>query len=283
MLASVQPSRCQRRDLGHGTRGSHRSHPPACCGVSQSGRRAAEAGEGKAAGRSRLMPDLLLEIGCDEIPARMLDSARRELFQRVTILLARESLWKMSGVMFDPLATPRRLAVFVPSVEISQPDVAEQVTGPSFKVAFKDGKPTPAADAFAKKAGVDVAKLEKVTNPKGEYLAATITKRGRKTTEILAETLPKELARIYWAKNMYWRPGKPERFVRPVRWIVALLDDEVIPLEFAGITAGRTTRGHRILSGGEHWIAKPNDYAATLKKASVLVSYNEREERIRKG
>jgi len=229
------------------------------------------------------MPDFLLEIGCDEIPARMIDSARRELFQRVTILLARESLWKMSGVMFDPLATPRRLAVFVPSVEISQPDVAEQVTGPSFKVAFKDGKPTPAADAFAKKAGVDVAKLEKVTNPKGEYLAATITKRGRKTTEILAETLPKELAGIYWAKNMYWRPGKPERFVRPVRWIVALLDDEVIPLEFAGITAGRTTRGHRILSGGEHWIAKPNDYAATLKKASVLVSYNEREERIRKG
>src|SRR5262249_19696922 len=127
------------------------------------------------------------------------------------------------------------------------------------------------------------AKLEKVTSPKGEYLAATVTKRGRRAAEILAEALPKELAGIYWPKNMYWRPGKPERFVRPVRWIVALLDDEVILLEFAGVTAGRTTRGHRILSGGEHWIAKPNDYAATLAKASVIVRHQDREERIRKG
>jgi glycyl-tRNA synthetase beta chain len=236
------------------------------------------------------MPDFLLEIGCDEIPARMIDGAWQELCQRVTTLLLRESLWKgepvqpgMTGIMFRQCATPRRLAVFVPGVATSQADVTEQVTGPSFKVAFKDGKPTSAAEAFARKAGVEVAKLEKVTSPKGEYLAATVTKKGLRAAEILADAIPKELAGIYWPKNMYWRPGKPERFVRPVRWIAALLDDEVILLEFAGITAGRTTRGHRILSGGEHWIAKPNDYAATLAKASVLVSYQEREERIRKG
>src|SRR5215471_8248079 len=227
------------------------------------------------------MPDLLLEIGCDEIPARMIDSAREELSRRVASVLTRESLLK--GNTANAYATPRRLAVFVPGVATSQPDMTEQVTGPSFKVAFKDGKPTSAAEAFARKAGVAVAKLEKVTSPKGEYLAATVTKKGLRAVEILAEAIPKELAGIYWPKNMYWRPGKPERFVRPVRWIVALLDDEVILLEFAGITAGRTTRGHRILNGGEHWIAKPNDYAATLEEASVLVGYQEREERIRKG
>ena len=227
------------------------------------------------------MPDFLLEIGCDEIPARMIDSAREELSRRVVSVLTRESLLK--GSTAEAYATPRRLALIVPGVAASQPDVTEQVTGPSFKVAFKDGKPTSAAEAFAKKAGVDVAKLEKVTSAKGEYIAATVAKKGRRAAEILAEALPTELAGIYWAKNMYWRPGKPERFVRPVRWIVALLDEEVVLLEFAGITAGRTTRGHRILSGGEHWIAKPNEYEATLKKASVVASYQEREQRIRKA
>src|SRR5260370_42592787 len=116
------------------------------------------------------MPDFLLEIGCEEIPARMIDAARADLARRVAALLARESLFKgdvkqpageddVSWSAFSAYATPRRLALLVPGIEASQPDVTEQVTGPSFKVAFKDGKPTPAAEAFAKKAGVAVAKL----------------------------------------------------------------------------------------------------------------------------
>jgi glycyl-tRNA synthetase beta chain len=227
------------------------------------------------------MPDFLLEIGCDEIPARMIDSAREDLSRRVVSVLKGESL--LEGSTAHAYATPRRLALLVPGVAVSQPDVTEQVTGPSFKVAFKDGKPTPAAEAFARKAGVEVAKLKKITSPKGEYLAATVTRKGRSAALILAEAIPKEVAAIYWAKSMYWRPGKPERFVRPVRWIVALLDEEVILLEFAGITAGRTTRGHRILSGREHRIAKANDYAGTLARAAVVVSYQDREQRIRKA
>ncbi len=87
--------------------------------------------------------------------------------------------------------------------------------------------------------------------PKGEYLAATVQKKGRPATEILAESLPKEIAGIYWAKSMYWRGKSAERFVRPVRWLVSLLDDEVVPLEFAGIRAGHTSEGHRILSSGD--------------------------------
>ena len=238
------------------------------------------------------MPDFLLEIGCEEIPARMLDGARKELEQRIAALLVRESLLPQQETAGEggsswsqprAFATPRRLALLVPGVAASQQDVTEQVLGPSLKVAYKDGVPTPAAEAFAKKSGVEVSKLEKVTSPKGEYLAATVTKKGRPAAEVLAEALPKEISGLYWAKNMYWRAGKPERFVRPIRWIVAMLDSDVIPLEFAGIKAGRTTRGHRILTGGEQQIAKADQYAALMDKASVVVSYADREHRIRKA
>src|SRR6476661_3351557 len=193
------------------------------------------------------MPDFLLEIGCEEIPARMIDTASLELRERVHKLLERERLLPARAVTY--LDTPRRLAVLAENIPAAQPDVIEQVTGPSVSVAFKDGQPTPAAHAFAKKAGVDVSQLQRATTPKGEYLSAKITKNGRSATEILAECLPKEIASIYWPKNMYWR--KPsERFVRPVRWLVAMLDAEVIPLEFDGVPAGNQSRGHRILGDG---------------------------------
>src|SRR2546430_180564 len=185
------------------------------------------------------MPDFLLEIGCEEIPARMIDAAQNELASRVGELLARESLGLPAGVS-APLTTPRRLSV-ASTIADRQMDVTEQVTGPAVKIAFKDGQPTRAAHEFARKAGVDVSQLEKITTPRGEYLAAKITKKGRSAAEILAESLPKEIAAIYWPKNMDWR--KPnERFVRPVRWVVAMLDEATIPLEVAGIRAGKTSR-----------------------------------------
>jgi glycyl-tRNA synthetase beta chain len=227
------------------------------------------------------MPDFLLEIGCEEIPARMLDGASEELRRRVADLLRTERLADSPQV--ESLATPRRLAVVCKSLNTSQPDVQEQLTGPATKIAFKDGKPTPAAEAFARKAGVGVEKLETVTTAKGEYLSATVTKRGRRAAEVLAELLPKEIAAIYWAKNMYWRAGKPERFVRPVRWLVAMLDDEVVPLEFAGIRAGTETRGHRILSSGSARIARARDYHSVLVGAKVEVVTSQREHRIRKA
>ncbi len=239
------------------------------------------------------MPDFLLEIGCEEIPARMLDAARIELARRVADLLAKESLVKkpadvqddgvVSAQIHNSFATPRRLAVLVPDVADFQPDVTEKVLGPSVKVAFKDGKPTPAAEAFAKKTGVEVSSLEQVSNPKGEYLAATVTKKGRPAAEVLAEALPKEIHAVYWAKNMYWRAGKPERFVRPVRWLVAMIGDQVVPLEFAGIKAARQTFGHRILNPGVQQISNPQEYQAVLAKVGVVASSGEREHRIRKA
>ncbi len=192
------------------------------------------------------MPDFLLEIGCEEIPARMIDAASQELRERVTTLLTRERLAGGEVTCFD---TPRRLAVIAAGIAPAQADVVEQLNGPSVNVAYKDGQPTPAAHAFARKAGVEVSQLEKVSTPKGEYVAARVTKKGRSASEILAEALPKEISTIYWPKNMYWR--KPnERFVRPVRWLVAMLDGSTIPLEFDGVRAGNSSRGHRILRDG---------------------------------
>src|SRR5579862_758981 len=139
--------------------------------------------------------DLLLEIGTEEIPARMLDGAREELARRVGELLARERL--ANGSQVSAYSTPRRLAVLVSGIAASQPDVSEQVTGPSLKVAYKDDKPTPAAEAFARKVNVAVDALEKITTAKGEYLAATVQKKGRAASDILADSLPKEIAGIY--------------------------------------------------------------------------------------
>jgi glycyl-tRNA synthetase beta chain len=130
---------------------------------------------------------------------------------------------------------------------------------------------------------VPVDKLEKITTPKGEYLAATVQKKGRAASEILAESLPKEIAGIYWAKNMYWRGKSAERFVRPVRWMVSLLDSEVVPVEFAGIRAGNVSEGHRILSSAPLEIAAPSEYADKLSQGSVVPSSAAREERIRKA
>ena len=127
------------------------------------------------------MPDFLLEIGCEEIPARMIGAASAELRERVAALLSRE---RLSGGEVTHFDTPRRLAVLASGIAASQADVVEQVTGPSVHVAYKDGQPTAAAHAFAKKAGVDVAQLEKVTTAKGEYLAAKITKHGRSASEV---------------------------------------------------------------------------------------------------
>ena len=227
------------------------------------------------------MPDILLEIGTEEIPARMIDSARDELARRLADLLQREHLAENPAM--QAFSTPRRLAVIATGVSAAQPDVREQVTGPSLKVAYKDGAPTPAAEAFARKVNVPVGALTKATTPKGEYLAATVEKKGRSASDILAESLPKEIAGIYWAKSMYWRGKSAERFVRPVRWLVTLLDGDVVGLEFAGIRAGRTSQGHRILSSGALEIHRPADYAATLAKGSVVASAAEREQRIRKA
>jgi len=225
----------------------------------------------------------LLEIGLEEVPARMIAAAEAELGRRVNELLTRERLLGPDAKV-TTYSTPRRLAVLLEGVLTSQADTEETLTGPPWKVAFKDGAPTAAAEAFAKKAGVPIAALEKVVNAKGEYVGATVKRLGRAAAELLAAELPREVLGLYWAKNMYWRAGKPERFVRPVRWVVALLDSAVVPLEIAGITAGNSSRGHRVLHGeAPVVIGHAKDYAEALRKAFVVADVAERRHSIRKA
>jgi glycyl-tRNA synthetase beta chain len=235
------------------------------------------------------MADFLIEIGLEEIPARMVAGAETELGKRVSELLHREQLFAPEakfdvgmGTKVTTFSTPRRLAVLAEGVLEKQAHAEEVLTGPSWKVAYKDGEPTPAAEAFAKKAGVPVAELKKVVSSKGEYVGATMKRTGRTAREILSAELPKEVLAIYWAKNMYWRAAKPERFVRPVRWVVAVMDREIVPLEIAGITAGRDSRGHRVLHGETPVkIGEAIAYKENLRNAFVVANVAERRHKIR--
>jgi glycyl-tRNA synthetase beta chain len=229
------------------------------------------------------MADFLFEIGLEEVPARMIAGAQAELQERVVKMLERERLVR-SGAKVKSFATPRRLAVWVKDVAERQEDATEELVGPSMKIAYKDGVATPAAMAFAKKAGVDVSALKTVTNAKGEYLAATSVKAGRSAAEVIAAEMPKELAGIYWAKTMYWRSGKPERFVRPVRWMVAMLGAESVPVSFGGYEAGLVTYGHRVLFGDAPiTLGAPSEYEDALLSGFVIADVEVRRERIRKA
>ena len=234
------------------------------------------------------MAEFLFEIGLEEVPARMIAGAQAELERRVLAMLERERLLVAAGPGAEAevrsFATARRLAVLIGAVSGRQADIVEELTGPSAKVAFKDGVPTPAATAFAKKAGVAVDALTTMTTAKGEYLAARVVRPGRTAAEVIAAELPRELLAISWPKNMYWRPGKPERFVRPVRWLLALLDEEVIPISFAGKASGNISYGHRVLDGDAPVvIERPGEYEGALEAAHVVADVEARRHRIRKA
>jgi glycyl-tRNA synthetase beta chain len=174
--------------------------------------------------------------------------------------------------------------LYVQQVHDRQEDRLEQLTGPAWKVAFPNGEPGPAAQAFARKAGVAITALEKITTPKGDYATAQVLLPGQSAEKILAESLPKEIGALSWPKTMYWRPNKPERFVRPLRWLLCLLGETVVPVEFAGIRAGSVSYGHRVLHGDQPVpIARPAAYLASLEAAFVVADVAVRRQLIRKA
>jgi glycyl-tRNA synthetase beta chain len=229
------------------------------------------------------MAEFLLEIGLEEIPARMIAAAEAELAARVQGLVTRERL-AVGDLTVRGYSTPRRLAVNVSGLASTQADTEETLTGPSWAIAFKDGAPTAAAYAFAKKAGVAIEAFAKVSTPKGEYVTAVVHRAGRPAAEVLTTELPKEIGALAWPKNMYWRAGKPERYVRPVKWLLALLDHAILPVEFAGVHAANLTYGHRILHGAHAvTIDHPDQYLSALEGAKVMADVSARRHRIRKA
>ena len=224
--------------------------------------------------------DLLFEIGCEEIPARMLARALADLPGAVT---ARLEGARLAHGPVRALGTPRRLAVIVKGLADRQPDLAEEVIGPPVSAAFgPDGAVTKAGQGFAAKAGVDPASLGKkeVPGKKGLYAVATRNVAGRDARELLPAMLAELAASIAWPKSQRWGWGMTA-FVRPVQWLVALLGGEVIPVAWADHTAGRASRGHRFLSQGPVEIASPAEYVEALRARNVVVDPEARRELVR--
>ncbi len=219
--------------------------------------------------------DLVFEIGCEEIPARMLQRALAEL-----PALARTRLdeSRLAATEVVALGTPRRVTLIVRGLPQRQPDLRERVVGPPIGASFAaDGSPTKAALGFAQKNGVDAASLEKAEVPgkKGLYVVATRHVAGKATFEVLPELLGGIIGALPWPKSMRWGWGEVA-FVRPLHWLCALWGDEVVPVRWSSVTATRQSRGHRFLSGGVIEIAAAEQYVETLRAAFVIVDPDER-------
>ncbi len=185
--------------------------------------------------------ELLFEVGCEEIPAGMLPRAEAEIKAGLEKQLMAENL--MAGVTVDSFSTPRRLTLWARGFPVRQADVVNEVTGPPKSVAYDVvGAPTRAAVSFAGKQGIGLHEIYFLQTPKGEYLAAKNVKRGRTTENILADILPRILHDLYWPKTMTWTGLSGARFIRPIRWIVGLLDGKPLKFSYGGIAAGDTTR-----------------------------------------
>ncbi|MBA3393147.1 MAG: glycine--tRNA ligase subunit beta [Deltaproteobacteria bacterium] len=213
---------------------------------------------------------MLLEIGCEEIPAKMLARQLLDLPALVEKRLADARLGH-SGVR--ALGTPRRLAVIVRSLVDRQPDLDEEVVGPPVSAAFApDGSVTKAGQGFAAKNGVDPASLAKreVAGKKGLYAVALRSVVGQDTRGLLPALLADVAKAIAWPKSQRWGWSETT-FVRPVQWLVALFGGEVVPLVWAGLTAGRQSRGHRFLAPGAVEIANAERYVDALREAKVIV------------
>jgi glycyl-tRNA synthetase beta chain len=208
----------------------------------------------------------LLEIGTEEVPDWMIPNALenlRLLFERLGI--------QHESVAMD--ATPRRLVLRAEGLPEKQADSEERILGPA------KSAPPQALAGFARKQGVSPEALVAEKTPKGEYYILLKKVEGRRTRDILAEALPNIILQIYFPKTMYWTGRGGPRFIRPIRWIVAMLGGEVVPFELAGVKSGNITSGHRRLGASEVPVT-PANYETALRENSVILSAQERRDRI---
>ena len=219
------------------------------------------------------MAYFLLEIGCEEIPDWMIEPALEDLRARF-----QSAFGAFGGTALITEATPRRLVLLAKNLDEKAPDVENVVPGPYLSAGPK------AAEGFARKCGVAVNQLATISDAKGErYIFHQLTK-GLPLSAALSEKLPEVISGIHFPKSMYWTGKDGLRFIRPIRWIVALLDEQVIPFEIAGVRSGNTTRGHRILGSKEPIPVTLETYDEHVLPANfVLVHAEERKKRIEAG
>lgn len=219
--------------------------------------------------------DLLLEIGVEELPATFVASAVEAL---PGLLEARLRELRLAHGTIRALGTPRRLALIATGLASAQPDLDEEALGPPARVAFDaDGKPTKAALSFAQKIGVAPDALFKKATDKGEYVAGRRVEKGAPAANLLPAVLAEVCGKIPFRKSMRWSDGDTP-FGRPVRWLIALLGDTELSVEFAGVRSGRVSYGHRFLAPAAIRIANAASYVANLRAAHVLVDPAERKQ-----
>ena len=217
--------------------------------------------------------EFVLEVRCEEIPARMLQPATAELEGAVVEALGKLGLApKLSESSF----TPRRLFLGLKGLPESEPDRVVQEVGPPTRIAFdSEGKPTKAAEGFAKRCGVEAGQLQRLETEKGEYLAADVKHEGRSMSAVLAEVVPEILHRISWAKTMRWGNGTGP-WVRPVHGVVAILGEEVVPFRFFDSESGQQTVGHPILSPRSFKVNGVADYKRKLLRRGIQIDFESR-------
>jgi len=227
---------------------------------------------------------LLIEIGVEEIPAGVAPLIASQLNNELHRLLNGHGI-KLDIAYEGEGVTPRRLLFHAKSCPVMQQDREETIWGPPEKVAFKDSSPTKAAEGFAKKSGLNVSDFELADkgDGKGLYMKAVQTVKGRKVADIIGEAIPGILRKLPSPKQMKWNDGdnRDDAFIRPIRWIVARLGDDVIPFSFAGVESGKISRGHRVHgSVGEIDVNNPFGW---LEKQSVIADWNARQKEIEEG
>ena len=219
--------------------------------------------------------DLLFEIGAEEIPAGFLPNIIKQLGELATVALAERHIPHGAVKVY---ATPRRVALLINDVAERGEDVHETHKGPSVSIAYDaDGNATKAAIGFARGKGLDVSELKVVDG----YIFADTTTAGLDTKEVLSEVLPSLITGLSFPKSMHWGDLE-ERFVRPVRWLVVLFGQDVVPVTFANVTSTNVSRGHRFLGESELTIGEPKDYVDTLTKNFIMIDQDVRRETIRK-
>ncbi len=223
--------------------------------------------------------DFLLEIGCEEIPAGIIPRAIEQLKQTLEKLLSTHGL--LEGATVETFGAPRRITGVITSVLLRQEDVAREITGPPKSIAFDNvGQPTRAAYSFAEKQGIPIEKLTTVVTAKGEFLSSRQVIVGRSTRDLLAENLPQAILSLSFPRPMYWSGAGGPRFVRPIRWIVALLDGKVVAFNAAGVESGSETSGHRFLGKAKIPVRGPDDYVTKLRSNFVIVHAADRRKKI---
>ncbi|WP_296201694.1 glycine--tRNA ligase subunit beta [Psychrobacter sp. UBA3962] len=226
------------------------------------------------------MSTILFELGSEELPPKSLKPLRDSLQASV------ETQLQDANISYDHLkvmAAPRRLSLLIEGISDKQPDRVEQKRGPAVKAAYDaEGKPTRAAEGFAKGLGIDVSELMTIETDKGDYIGYELTVQGQKTTELLPTIFQNALDNLPIAKRM--RSGASrEEFVRPVKWLVLMQDDQVIEASIQGLQAGNQTLGHRYHSPQPIVIAHAKDYESILEANKVIVDFDRRQQLIVEG